>query len=122
MFSIDDTTISLSVGDTAAFTITATGYTFEAADRALFTVKDGSGGVVLERIYPLADEEVGNGVFVVQLSNSDTDTLTPGGYSWDVRYVINPYYDESGRIVSGDQVITPKAAMTLTLLPVVGEV
>jgi len=124
VFSVDEATgnIQLSVGDTASFSITATGYTFAAEDRALFTVKDPSGEVVLERAYPLAEEEPGNGVFIVQLANADTDYLQPGGYSWDVRYVLHPYYDEAGRIVSGDQVITPKAALTLTLLPVVGEV
>lgn len=125
MFVVDEATgnIQLSVGDTASFKITATGgHTFDAADRALFTVKDPGGAVVLERVYPLAEEDPGNGVFVVQLANADTDSLSPGAYSWDVRYVINPYYDETGRIVSGDQVITPKAALTLTLLPVVGEV
>lgn len=124
MFSVDEATgnIQLSVGDTASFSITATGYTFAEEDRALFTVQDPSGEVVLERAYPLAEEEPGNGVFIVQLANADTDYLQPGGYSWDVRYVLHPYYDEAGRIVSGDQVITPKAALTLTLLPVVGEV
>lgn len=124
MFSVDEATgnIQLSVGDTASFSITAGGYTFAEEDRALFTVKDPSGEVVLERAYPLAEEEPGNGVFIVQLANADTDYLQPGGYSWDVRYVLHPYYDEAGRIVSGDQVITPKAALTLTLLPVVGEV
>ena len=124
MFSVDEATgnIKLSVGDTASFSITAVGYTFAEEDRALFTVKDPSGEVVLERAYPLAEEEPGNGVFIVQLANADTDYLQPGGYSWDVRYVLHPYYDEAGRIVSGDQVITPKAALTLTLLPVVGGV
>lgn len=125
MFSVNTETgeIQLSVGDTAAFKVTATGdYTFETDDRALWTVKDPSGAVVLERVYQLAEEDPGNGIFVVMLANADTDSLQPGGYSWDVRYVINPYYDETGRIISGDQVITPKAALTLTLLPVVGEV
>lgn len=125
MFIVDEdkAAISMSVGDTGSFTVTATGgYTFAAEDRALFTVKDGAGEIVLERVYALADAEQGNGVFTVNLANADTDQLTPGAYSWDVRYVINPYYDETGRIVSGDQVITPKLALTLTLLPVVGEV
>jgi len=125
VFSVDEATgnIQLSVGDTASFKITATGgYTFAEEDRALFTVKAPGGEVVLERAYPLAEEEPGNGVFIVQLSNADTDHLQPGDYSWDVRYVLHPYYDEAGRIVSGNQVTTPKLALTLTLLSVVGEV
>lgn len=122
MFSIDNGSISLSRGDTASFTITATGgYTFAAEDRALFTVKDGNGEVIMERVYAL-DTELGNGVFMVQFSNSDTDQLTPGVYSWDVRYIIGPYYNAAGRIIDGDQVVTPKAALNLTLLSTVGEV
>lgn len=121
MFSIDNGAISLSRGDTASFTVTATGYTFAEADRALFTVKDGNGEVIMERVYELATE-LGNGVFLVQFSNSDTDQLPPGTYTWDVRYIIGPYYDATGRIVDGDQVITPKAAQNLTLISTVGEV
>ena len=118
MFYIDENDqVYLSVGDTAAFTITATGHTFEQEDRALFTVKDASGEVVLERIY-----ELDGGIFTVQLANADTDYLAPGRYTWDVRYVLTPYYDDKGRIISGDQVITPKLALALNLLPTVGEV
>lgn len=124
MFSVDPVTyeIKLSVGDTGAVKITASGYTFESTDRALFTVKDTTGAVVLERVYELTDSNLENGVFIVNFANADTDSLQPGGYSWDVRYVLNPYYDTTGRIISGDQVITPMEALTLTLLPVVGEV
>ncbi len=122
MFSIDNGAISLSRGDTAAFTVTANAdCAFQAEDRALFTVKDASGEVILERVYAL-DTELGNGVFRVQLSNADTDSLPTGAYSWDVRYILHPYYDEDGRIVDGDQVITPKAAQNLTLIATVGEV
>ena len=60
--------------------------------------------------------------FVVVFFNSDTDTLQPGNFSWDVRYVINPYYDEYGNLVDGDQVITPNVPMGMQLLTVVGEI
>lgn len=123
MFSIDTSgNISLSIGDTAAFTVTATGYTFGEDDRALWTLKASDGTVVFERIYALDDTELGNGVFMVSFSNSDTDHLPAGSYDWDVRYVINPYYNNDGKIIDGDQVITPKAALKMTLLSVVGEV
>ena len=121
MFSINDNNITLSVGDTASFTVTATGYTFDTDDRALFTVKGPTGAIIFERVYEL-DSELGNGVFLVEFSNSDTDSLPTGNYSWDVRYVIGPYYNSAGKIIDGDQVITPSLAMNLTLLPVVGEV
>ena len=122
MFNIENYTITLSRGDTASFTVTAnTDYEFAAEDRALFTVKDSAGEAILERVYAL-DTELGNGRFLVQLSNSDTDSLAVGAYTWDVRYVLHPYYDSTGRIIDGDQVITPKAAQTLSLIATVGEV
>ena len=122
MFKIENGAITLSRGDTASFTVTATGgYTFAEEDRALFTVKDAMGEVIMERVYKLVTA-LGNGVFLVEFANSDTDQLPPGTYSWDVRYIIGPYYNAAGRIIDGNQVITPKKALIMTLLSTVGEV
>lgn len=113
--------ISLPRGDTGSFIIREdSGYAFAAEDRAVFTIKDASGAVVLERYYPLDGEDAG--AFEVALNNSDTDSLSTGAYSWDVRYVIHPYYDAAGRIVDGDQVETPKRPMQFNILATVGEV
>lgn len=95
MFSVDGTTITLSRGDTGAIRISATvtrkdtgqPYTFGERDRALFTIK-GGGKIVKQKSYPL----VNNG-FTVVFMNADTDQFAAGGYNWDVRYLINPYYD-----------------------------
>ena len=119
MFNVEGFVITLSRGDTGALKITAeTDYTFAANDRALFSVKNNNGEVVKQAAFPL-DE---NKAFVVTFFNADTDRLAAGGYTWDVRYIINPYYDAAGNIVNGDQVITPKTPMDLQLLQVVGEV
>lgn len=118
MFNVNGYDITLSKGDTGAILITTTTtYTFDENDRAVFTLKDGSGAIVKEVIAGLT-----NGAFTVEFYNQDTDTLASGNYSWDVRYVIHPYYDDAGRIINGDQVITPRQPMSLTLLNVVGEV
>lgn len=124
MFWIDDDTkmIHLSRGDTASFIVRATGHTFAEADRALFTLKNGSGNIVFEQAYSLTDETLGNGAFQVDFHNPDTDALATGVYNWDVRYILGPYYDESGRIINGNQVITPEAPQSMQLLAVVGEV
>jgi hypothetical protein len=66
--------------------------------------------------------EMQDNAFVVYFQNGDTDGLASGSYTWDVRYIIHPYYDDSGRIVNGNQVITPKEPQSLTLLVVVGDV
>lgn len=118
--------IQLSRGDTGAIRFTADAkyrdteepYTFGSNDRAVFSIKDRNGTVVKEKV-----SEIVNNQFVVVFRNPDTDQLTAGtNYSWDVRYVINPYYDESGRIVNGDQVLTPTTPQNMNLLSVVGDV
>lgn len=119
MFNVNGYVITLSRGDTGAIRFTAqTEYTFESVDRALFSVKNAIGEVVKQAAFAL-DE---NKAFVVSFFNADTDNLAAGAYSWDVRYIIHPYYDDEGNIIDGDQVITPRQPMELQLLQVVGEV
>lgn len=119
MFSVDTTTnkITISKGDTGAFRITATGHTFSAEDRCVFTIKSRDGKLVKRVAYPMTDN-----AFVVTLFNADTDKLAAGDYVWDARYVIHPYYDEEGNVIDGDQVITPNLPMDLNLLTVVGDI
>lgn len=123
MYNVEGYEIILSRGDTGALKVTATAtldgepFTFGEDDRALFSIKNGQGEVVKEKIAEMTNNE-----FMVYFLNSDTDSLAPGTYLWDVRYIINPYYDASGRIVNGDQVITPKQPMNLQLMTVVGDV
>ena len=95
MFNVKETEISFSRGDTGAIVIDATvtrrdtgePYIFGERDRAVFSIKNSAGSLVKQKSYPLT-----NNKFTVVFMNQDTDTLLPGGYSWDVRYVINPYY------------------------------
>lgn len=125
MFKVDGTTITMSRGDTGSLKITANAirkdtqqpYTFGTNDRALFTLKASNGQVVKQSAYQMT-----NNIFTVVFANADTDTLTQGGYTWDVRYVINPRYDAAGHIVDGDQVITPNTPMNVQMLNVVGEI
>lgn len=95
MFEVDGTNITLSRGDTGAIRFhakvkrrdTGADYTFGERDRAVFTIKSNSGQLVKQRSYPMEDNW-----FTVVFFNQDTDTFAPGGYTWDVRYVINPFY------------------------------
>ena len=123
MFNVDGYNITLSCGDTGAMKVKATAtlngepFTFGTDDRALFSIKNGQGEIVKEKVAELVNNE-----FTVYFNNSDTDNLAPTTYSWDVRYIIHPYYDSTGRIVDGDQVITPNTPITMNLLTVVGNV
>lgn len=123
MYNVTDYNISLSRGDTGALKVTAQAtldgqaFTFGTDDRALFSIKNANGEIIMQKVCEMTDN-----AFTVYFLNADTDSLSPGQYSWDVRYVIHPYYDASGRMINGDQVITPRAPMTMNLLTVVGDV
>ena len=117
MFKVEGTTITLSRGDTGEVTIAATGYAFQSNDRALFTVRQASTKEVkMRRILQITDNTV-----TVTFVNSDTDSLDSGKYEWDIRYVINPIYEE-GEIVDGDEVITPNDPMVINLKTTVGQI
>ena len=123
MFQVEGYNIVLSRGDTGAMKVKATAtlngepFTFGEDDRALFSIKNGQGEIVKEKVAAMTNNE-----FMVYFLNADTDNLAPTTYSWDVRYIIHPYYDASGRIIDGDQVITPMQPMNMNLLTVVGDV
>lgn len=124
MYSVDGYTITLSRGDTGGLVVEANAtlngepFTFGADDRAVFSIKNSNGEIVKEKV-----SAIENNSFTVYFLNADTDSLAPGtNYMWDVRYVINPYYDANGRIIDGDQVITPEVPQTMNLLAVVGDV
>lgn len=126
MFSVNGNVIQLSRGDTGAVKFTAdatiygTGqkYHFGERDRALFTIRNMSTGqTVKEKVHTITNDE-----FVVYFKNADTDQITPGTYTWDVRYVLNAHFDETGRLADGDQVITPEQPMNFQILTVVGDI
>ena len=123
MFNVEGYNISLSRGDTGALIVNATAtlggepFIFAQDDRALFSIKNQNGDIIMQKAY-----QMDNNSFTVYFLNNDTDSLSIGPYQWDVRYIIHPYYDADGKIVDGDQVITPTLPQTMTLLTVVGDV
>lgn len=128
MFDVDGMTITLTIGDTAAVKIRATGYELDTDDAVLFTIRTGNGSVMMERVYTnktgvRADGpiETDNSV-IVCFHNADTEGYPAGNYTWDVRYIINAYRNSEGIITDGDQVITPYAPQSFVLRPVVGTV
>lgn len=111
-------TIRMHRGDTGEVTIRVSGYTYGEDDRALFTVKDNAGSEIMKRVYEMEDN-----AFVVEFTNADTDYLSPGVYYWDVRYVVDPQYDQTtGEIIDGDGVGTPGSPFQLIILSTVGQI
>lgn len=118
MFDVDGMHITMTAGDTGAFVMHFSGYEFTQDDVVLFTIKTGSGGVVIEREY----QPDANGDVLVCFFNSETEGYGAGNYLWDIRIVIHAYRDENGRVTNGDQVITPYEPQQFTLISAVGTV
>ena len=119
MFKVDGYKIELHRGDTGVIGVTASGYTFGPNDRALFTIKNGQGAVVKQGVYEMEDNR-----FQVEFTNADTDSLPSGTYEWDVRYIVNPVYDQTDptMIVDGDAVATPFDPEPCVLRRTVGQI
>ena len=122
MFEVNTQTgaVTMHIGDTGGFIVPAeksNGEPFETEDRCLFTLSNAAGEIVIERVYSLDEEWPGNGKIFIEFHNSDTDSLPAGTYHYELRYVLNPYYDD-GAIVDGDTVRTAMTDVPLTLLAV----
>lgn len=101
MFRVDSKgNITLVAGDTGSFSI-GCDEEFGANDRAIFSVLRSDGTIVLTRYYELRDGE-----FEVVFYNATTDKWPAGAYTYQVRYIVNPIYDDGGRIIDGSIVNT----------------
>ena len=126
MFEINETTgaIAMSGGDTGGFTITPTVEgQGDTPGILLFSVKNSAGVLLISRQYPMVSGEP----IDIEFGNADTDSWPAGMYSWDVRGILNPMFDgEEGdpdrHVVDGDQVLTPRRPMSLTIVATVGKV
>ena len=141
MFNVDLETMAITMhqGDTGSFKIGATRENETAwteDDRMLFTVKNGQGEVVLQRIYRLDDQyDLGNGKVLVEFHNDDTDTWEGGSYTTELRFVVDPIWDgtaPTARCVNALSPGTPKMVegsivrttiqSTLTISGILGEI
>ena len=137
-YNADATQITMHAGDTGAFKIHATRKTGEdwtEDDRMLFTVKNQTGEIVMQRFYRLDDDEgLGNGVIEIQFHNNDTDQWTPGMYTTERRYDVNPRWNGTAptgmcvnaltagvRMIEGDVVRTVVQG-TLTIQGILGDI
>ena len=98
-FKLEPATMNITMnrGDTGAFFVKATresGNAWTEDDRALFTVRNGQGVIVMQRIYRLDDQwEVGDGIFLVEFDNDDTDEWELGDYSMELRFDVDPVWE-----------------------------
>ena len=97
-FRLDPETMNITMnrGDTGAFFVKLTrksGAAWTDKDRALFTIKNQQGETVMQRIYRLDDQwEVGDGIFLIEFHNDDTDQWDAGDYAMEIRGDISPVW------------------------------
>ena len=101
----------------------------------MFTVRDGAGEIVLQRIYRLDDQwEIGDGTVLIEFHNDDTDQWTSGAYSTELRFDISPVWQgtaptarcvnaltSSAKMVEG-AIVRTKIQSTLTIDGVLGDI
>ena len=108
--------ITMHKGDTGSVEYQLGGDELESTDRVLWTMKDRNGVVVKQAIITPDD-----GAFDVTFANSDTDSIAPGDYFYDIRVISNPTYD-SGKITDGDAVTTLMNPARVKVMNVIGDV
>lgn len=136
--NLDTMAIEMHQGDTGSFKIHAergSGEAWTEYDRALFTVKDGQGEIVMQRIYRLDDQwDLGDGTILVEFHNDDTDSWNPGQYSTELRFNVSPIWQgtaptarcvnaltTSAKMVEGS-IVRTKIQSTLTISGVLGDI
>ena len=100
-FVFDKTTgnVRMYAGDTGSFKVHISrknGESWPDTARLLYTVTNGSGEIVIQRLYRLDDQwDLGDGKFLVEFHNDDTDTWDPGTYTTELRFDVSPIWDGS---------------------------
>lgn len=138
-FETDTCAITMHRGDTGSKWIHASresGAAWTEDDRCLFTVRNAQGEVVMQRIYRLDDQwGAGNGWFLMEFHNNDTDQWQNGVYQTEWRYDIAALWEDgeapTGRCVDAlatgvrmveGAIVRTKVQSTMTLADVYGEV
>lgn len=116
MFEVSGRMIRISRGDTGMISF-ETDLELTENDRAVFTVKRRSGGMVMQKVIALED-----GKILLPFVSSDTEKLRPDTYEWDIRFVIDAVEDEDGEVTDGREVLTPFAPGTMMIVRTVGDV
>ena len=140
MFDFKNSTceIRMHKGDTGSKWIHATrgsGTARTSADRCLFTVRNAMNEIVMQRIYRLDDQwGAGDGYFLMEFHNGDTDQWPTGTYNTEWRFDINATWDgtaPTGRCVNGltagvkmtdGGVVRTKIQSTMSISGVLGDI
>ena len=116
-FIHDNTTgnITMNAGDTGSFFVKCertSGAAWTEDARMLYTITDGSGQIVLQRIYRLDDQwDAGDGVVLIEFHNDDTDDWEIGTYQTERRYNVSPIWEGTPSTARCVNALTSSARM-----------
>lgn len=116
MTTIAGFNVSIPKGDSGGFDVVITGVTFGANDVALFTLKDKNSKTIRRDVLDIAN----NGV-TVEFTPAETGKMAIGDYTWDLRWFMNPTYDEDDNLDGGDEVDTPHTGLRLSITGTTGD-
>ena len=117
MITIDGFNVSIPRGDTGAFDIHVTGYDFGTDDRALFTIKNGNGKTIRRELLTITDNIVS-----IEFTHDQTKILAAGDYVWDVRWIVEPEYDEDDNLIGGEEIDTPYKDLKFSITGTTGDI
>ena len=139
-FEFDPVTwaIKMNAGDTGSKWLRGlrdSGTPWTEDDRCLFTVRSGT-EIIMQRLYRLDDQwGAGDGWFLFELHNNDTDSWSPGTYETEWRFGVSPTWDggeaPEGRCVNAltagvtmndGAIVRTKVQSTLEILDVLGKI
>lgn len=137
-FDNDNCAINMHKGDTGSKWIHATrgsAAAWTSADRCLFTVTNSQNEIMMQRIYRLDDQwGAGDGCFLMEFHNGDTDHWPAGTYNTEWRFDIDATWDgtaPTGRCVNGltagvkmtdGGVVRTKIQSTMSISGVLGDI
>ena len=141
MFAVNLETMEITMhqGDTGSFKIGAarkSGTAWTEDDRALFTVRNQQGEIVMQRYYRLDDQyDLGDGKILVEFHNDDTDQWEQGTYETELRFDVSPIWDGDAPTGRCENALLPGVAQmiegslvrtaiqsTLTIQGILGEI
>ena len=117
MITVDGFSIGIRRGDTGGFTIQTTGYEFQTGDVALFTIKDSNRKTIRRDIL-----DITNNAVTIEFTHTDTKSLKVGEYTWDIRFIASPEYDDNDELIGGTEIDTPYTDLRFSVGRTVGDI
>ena len=122
LFNKETGDIRMNAGDTGSFWVKCSrtsGESWPETARMLYTVKNGQGEIVLQRIYRPDDHwGLGDGMMLIEFHNDDTDDWTPGSYTTERRYNVAPIWEGTPSGARCVDALAPGAARMVEGVPV----